>query len=193
MVCTVYTIILCFWQWLIRFPNWKIFCFIWNPKLLCFVETYHAPFKPRLRFWTGLLLLVCIILYLIITSALSTTGNPQVPLIALTIVTGSLLVVSATNVYKKNLVSIFETIIIIYNIFILTAVTWYTTDTSSSSPGPSHLQYAAVYISTMTTFILLCCVIIYHSYMYTRIYFIAQKTTVVTKLSKILKPQAKNN
>ena len=181
----LYTVILFFWQWLIRSPNWKIFCFFQNPKLLSFVETYHAPLKPSLRFWTGLLLLSRVIFYLI--SALS--ENPQVSLTATMIIAGSLLVLSATNVYKKNLIGILE-ISIIYNIFIFTTITWYTTDTSPSSP--SNLQYVAVYISTMTTFVLLCCVIIYHCYMYTRIYSIAQMTTIVTKLNKIFKPQSKN-
>ena len=179
VVGTAYTFILLFWQWLIGSPNWKIFSSVRNPKLLCFVETYHAPFKPKLRFWTGFLLLVRVILYLI--SALSTTGNPQVPLVTTMIIAGSLLVLSTANAYKKNLVSILE-VAIIYNMFVLTAVTWYTTDISANN---SRLQSAAIYISTMITFALFCCVIVYHSYMYTRIYYIAQKTKIVRKLNNL--------
>ena len=190
VIGAAYTLILFFWQWLIRFSNWKILCCIRNPKLISFVETYHAPFKHRLRFWTGLLLLTRVILYLI--SALSTSGNPQVPLIATVIAAGSLIVLSTITVYKKNMVSILE-IVTIYNIFIFTAVTWYTTDISASASN-SRLQIATVYISTAVIFVFFFLIIIYHIYTYTKIYYIVRKTTIFEKLSELrmFKPQPKN-
>ena len=58
-----YTIILFSWQWLQKAPNKWIFRWIRNTKLNLFMEANLAPYKPRYRFWTGLLLFVRIALY----------------------------------------------------------------------------------------------------------------------------------
>ena len=74
-----YTLLLFFWQWLIRTPNGKIFKWTKNTKLNAIITTYHAPYNYKLRFWTGLLLLVRVVLY--ITVAVTESSNPQVPLL----------------------------------------------------------------------------------------------------------------
>lgn len=56
----VYTLLLFFWQWLLYLQN-KIcssWTRVWILKLSLLIETYHAPYTPKHRYWTGLLLLV---------------------------------------------------------------------------------------------------------------------------------------
>ena len=60
-----YTILVFTWQWLLHLPDWRIFKWTRDPKLQTFVEKYHTPYTARNRYWTGLLLLVRVILYLI--------------------------------------------------------------------------------------------------------------------------------
>ena len=59
-----YTFLLFFWQWLIRAPNRK--CFKWtnDTSFNAIITTYHAPYNYKHRYWTGLLLLVRIVLYI---------------------------------------------------------------------------------------------------------------------------------
>ena len=59
-----YTIILFLWQWLVCVPNWKIFRWTRNAKLNTFVSVHHVPYNSKYCYWTGLLLLVRVVLYI---------------------------------------------------------------------------------------------------------------------------------
>ena len=83
-----YTFLLFTWQWFLRFPRTKIFNWTRYQKLSFFMETYHAPYTPRHRYWTGLLLIVRAILFFV--SAINFSGNPRVTLLS-TIIIVSLL------------------------------------------------------------------------------------------------------
>ena len=72
LLSATYTIILISWQLLVRLPNWKVFASIRNPKLSCFIGAYHAPYTSKHRYWTGLLLTLRVILFLV--SAINLTG-----------------------------------------------------------------------------------------------------------------------
>ena len=121
VVGATYTMILFSWQWLVCSPNWKILRWIRNPKLSSFIESYHAPYNFKHRYWTGLLLLLRVVLYLV--SALNPSGDPQVPLMATMLAVGSLFVLDIRNVYKKIPVNIIE-MTIIFNILVFTIITW---------------------------------------------------------------------
>jgi hypothetical protein len=58
----VYTIILFSWQWLLRAPNTRLLRWVRNTKLNLFMDAYHAPYQPKYRCWTGLLLFVRIVI-----------------------------------------------------------------------------------------------------------------------------------
>ena len=62
LVGVPYTILLLLWQWIVRAPRWK-----WtrNTKLNAFIAVYHVPYNSKYRYWTGLLLLVRVVLYII--------------------------------------------------------------------------------------------------------------------------------
>ena len=83
-----YTILLFLWQWLVRAPKWNIFKWTRSTKLGVFITTYHAPYSSKYRYWTGLLLLVRVVLY--ITAAITASANPQVSLIMTNLLIGGL-------------------------------------------------------------------------------------------------------
>ena len=65
LVGLIYTVLLFSWQWLLYLPKWRMFKWSRNPKIQTFIGTYHTPYTPKHRYWTGLLLIVCIVLYLV--------------------------------------------------------------------------------------------------------------------------------
>ena len=84
----VYTILIFSWQWLLRLPNWKIFKWSRYFKLQAFIETYHTPYIARHCYWTGLLLLVRAILYLV--AAVNVSNSPQIALTSIILTIGGL-------------------------------------------------------------------------------------------------------
>ena len=105
-----YTLLLFFWQWLIRTPNGIFFRWTKNTKLNAIITTYHAPYNYKHRYWTGLLLLVRVVLY--ITAAVTESGNPQVPLLMTIILVGGLFFLKGIigmRLYQRSSVDIMET------------------------------------------------------------------------------------
>ena len=78
-----YTILLFSWQWLLLLSNKKLFRFIRNTRLNLFMEANLAPYKPKYRFWTGLLLFVRIILHLV--PAMNYNNSPHLNLLAVSL------------------------------------------------------------------------------------------------------------
>ena len=65
LIGLIYSMLLFSWQWLLCLPGWRIFKWIRNQKLHTLMETYHIPYKPHHRYWTGLLLFARVVLYLV--------------------------------------------------------------------------------------------------------------------------------
>ena len=61
----LHTILIFFWQWLLQCPRSKFFKWTRNQKLHSFIDTYHISHTAKHRYWTGLLLLVRVVMYLI--------------------------------------------------------------------------------------------------------------------------------
>ena len=101
------------------------------------------PYSFRHRYWTGLLLLVRALLFLV--SAINTSGNPQVPLMATILTVVCLLVIASRGVYKKAHVNCLE-LSMLLNIGVITSLTWYATDV-----GDSLLHNSATYLSVTTS------------------------------------------
>ena len=78
LVGLVYTALLFSWQWLLYLPRWRIFKWSRNPKIQTFIESYHMSYTPKHRYWTGLLLIVRVVLYLI--TATNVSNDPQIAL-----------------------------------------------------------------------------------------------------------------
>ena len=151
-----YTILLFLWQWIVRAPKWKIFKLTRNTKLNAFFATYHAPHNSKHRYWTGLLLLVRVVLY--VTASVTASANPQTyPLLSIIII-GCLFLLKglfSPRVYKKSFVDVVDTALYI-NLLLLSAFSLY--HFKSDPPKQSDVAYT----STIITLILFIVTICYH-------------------------------
>jgi predicted outer membrane repeat protein len=141
-----YTFFLLFWQWLIQIP--KINLNRWT-RLNSFITAYHAPYNDKHRYWSGLLLLVRVVLY--ITVATTVSSNPQIPLLMTVVLVGGLLFlkgVTGSRLYRRSSVDIVETVILL-NLLLFAAFTWY------NFKSDNRKETALVYVSTGIVFLLL--------------------------------------
>ena len=163
-----YTTLLVSWQWLLQHQHKKIFTWTRHQKLCHFIEPYHAPYTFEQRYWTGLLLLVRVVLYTV--SAVNVTGDPRVPLVSTVIVVGCLPAVKGIlerKIYKIWLLDVTE-IITYINIIAFSTLTLYTFDSNKN-------QTAIAYTSVMITFALLLAVVTFHVAHYAGLFSITQK------------------
>ena len=85
----------------------------WVVRIKPLLDAYMGPYKDKHRYWTGLMLVVRIILF--ITFAANATGNPNVNLFAIALTVGAILAWRSFSgrVYKSLLNSILETLYLI--------------------------------------------------------------------------------
>ena len=162
LVGVPYTILLLLWQWIVRAPRWKVFKWTRNTKLNAFIAVYNVPYNSKYRYWTGLLLLVRVILY--ITASVTLSANPEVSLLATAIVIGTLFLLKSIinlKVYKKSITDIVETIVY-FNLLALATFSMY------DFKNDLKKQTAVAYTSTIITLLLLVGVIAYHVYLLIR-------------------------
>ena len=156
LVGLIYTLLLFSWQWFLCCPRKRV-KWIRNQKLSSFMETYLVPYTPRHRYWTGLLLLVRVSIYLV--SSFNPSGDPRIILSATNFIMSSLLLYIATfgvRMYKNRFINTMEALTY-FNIIALSIFTWYTIDADTN-------QTAVTNISVGITFIQLIAVIVYHAY-----------------------------
>ena len=141
-----YTFFLFSWQWLIRIPKIKFNRWI---RLNSIITAYHAPYNNRHRYWTGLLLVVSVVLY--ISVAITVSNNPQIPLLMTIVLVGGLLFLKGlvgTRLYIRSSVDIVETIILL-NLLLFSVFSLY------NFKADSRKETAIAYISTSIVFLLL--------------------------------------
>ena len=165
MVGLIYIALLFSWQWRFYLQRWRIFAIIClrNQKLQLFIQTYHAPFKPKHRYWTGLLLIARAILYLVAT--VNVSNDPQLALSAIVFtMICILLLITFINIrmYKKMPANFLETFFVL-NILLFSVFTWYSLSNTNIN------QKVVAYTSVLTTFIMLWFIILYHVCAYTTI------------------------
>ena len=187
IVGLVFTVLVFSWQWLLHLPQWRVFRWLRNPKLQTFIETYHIPYTARHRYWTGLLLLVRAILYLV--AAVNVSNNPQIALTSITFTVGCLLVLKGFfgRIYEKWPVDVLETFFY-FNILFISVFTWYSLSDTESN------KEAAIYISVTITIIVLLLIILYHMYSHTTLLNETQHKSLERTFSKVFKsgPQPKS-
>ena len=119
-----YTILLFLWQWLVHAPEWKVFKWTRNTKLNAFVSVHHVPYNSKYHYWTDLLLLMRVVLY--ITASVTVSGDPQNSLLVTIFLLGILFIIkeiTGMRVYKKSFVIIIE-IGLYVNFLTLAAFSW---------------------------------------------------------------------
>ena len=60
-----YTFLLLFGQWLQAISHLRLFSWVNSARLKPFMDAYHAPYKPKHRYWPGLLLVLRFVLLLV--------------------------------------------------------------------------------------------------------------------------------
>ena len=157
-----YMILLFLWQWLVCAQRLKVFKWTRSTKLNVFVSVHHVPHNNKYYYWTGLLLLVRVILY--VTASVKGNEDPQTSLLVTIILVGvvfSLNKTAGVTVYKHPFIDILNTILN-FSILTLSAFSWYHFKTDIMK------QRAVAYTSTVITLILLVGAIIYHVYLLIR-------------------------
>ena len=175
----VYTLLLFSWQWFLYCPRKRV-KWIRNQKLSSFMEVYHIPYIPKHRYWTGLLLLARVCIYLI--SAFNPAGDPRVTLLTTTFVMVSLtiyIIIFRVRMYKNRYINIME-ILTYFNIITLSIFTRYTIENDTN-------QTTVTNISVGITFVQLIAVIVYHAYKHTnpKIFAAIKGSSVCIKIEKM--------
>ena len=163
LLCTVYTTLVFSWQWLLYYQHKAIFKWVRYQKLCHFLEPNHAPYTQKYRYWTGLLLIVRVLLFL--SSLMNFSLDPRVDMMSTILVVGGLLILkglTTKRIYKSWPLDVMETAIY-FNLIVFSAITWYNLDFGGN-------QEAAAYISVMIVFIHLLGVIAFHVLRYTSLY-----------------------
>ena len=151
-----YTILLFLWQWIYRAPRWKVFKWTRNTKLNAFIASHHVPHSSKYRYWTGLLLVVRVVLYA--TASVTVSAKPQTFPLTTIILIGGLIVfkcIHSLRVYKKSFVDLVDTALY-FNLLVFSVFSLYDFKTDIKK------QTAVAHISTIITFILFIGAIFYH-------------------------------
>ena len=83
-----YTLLLLFGQWLQAISHLRLFSWVNSARLKPFMDSYHAPYKAKHRYWPGLLLVLRFALLLVF--ALNLQQDPSINLLAILVGTGIL-------------------------------------------------------------------------------------------------------
>ena len=147
LISLPYTAILIFIQYLQHWSSYRVL--FWVKKLKPLFDAYTGPYKDKHRYWTGFLLLVRIVLFLIFS--LNILGSPDINLLAIILIVLSLFfhLVFFGTVYKTWALNVIEYSYII-NLGALTSATFYTT---VAEEGQVIVVYASV-SAALTQFII---------------------------------------
>ena len=128
----------------------------WVRRMKPFFDAYLGPYKDKYRCWTGLLLVVRVLLLLI--SAVNVLGDPNINLLTVAIVANCLMILLwwTGGVYKKWPLNILECSFLL-NLSVLATTTLY----NQVSGGN---QAVTVHLSAGVAFITFTGVFTYHSY-----------------------------
>ena len=152
MVCLMflflpYTTLLIFGQWFQAKSHLTIFSCINNRYVKPFLDAYHAPYTDKHRHWTGLMLLLRFVLFLI---------SAEANLLAIISITAAMLpIILGSRVYKTWSLGLLETSFI-FNLNILAAATLYLRLRGGN-------QNAATFTSIGIAFATFTGIVIYHS------------------------------
>ena len=151
-----YTLLLLLGQWL-QTKSHHLLSWVKSPNLKAILDAYHAPYKPKHRYWTGLLLLVRCALFLVF--AFNISGNDSVNLLVISSSTSGIFIWFAFSgmVYKKWCLNALE-LSFILNLGTLAAATYHVKLSGGS-------QAAVACTSVGIAFLTFVGIVIYHIYL----------------------------
>ena len=158
LLCLPYTFLLLTSQWLHAWSNHCLFHWVNSPRLKFFLDAHNAPFKTKHCYWTGLLLLTRLVLYLVYS--VNVLGNGSVNLLATGIAVAGLAVWMGVSErpYKSRLLGAIEYLFLL-NTHILCVSTLYI----RSAQGR---QAAVSYTSTALSLVMFVTILLYHGYLW---------------------------
>ena len=148
-----YIFLLLFGHWLQGCSNWWILS--WLNKIKPFMDAYHAPYKKHTRYWTGLLLLSRLGLFL--TFAINANGSERINILAVSSVTVALSAIKF-RVYEHFYNDILESSFIL-NLGIFSIATFYLKEESEDAKS----QYILSSISVGIAFATFIGILLYHA------------------------------
>ena len=149
-----YTLFLLFGQWLQAISHLKLFSWVNSARLKPFMDSYHAPYKAKHRYWPGLLLVLRCVLLLVF--ALKIQQDPNINLLAILVGTGILVVWAWVNggVYRNWCLDALEGSFAL-NLIIIAASTMYVSHSGGN-------QDAVWCTSVLIAFITFITILAYH-------------------------------
>ena len=149
-----YTTLLVFTQYIQLKSKYRMLRF-WVPKLKPLLDAYTGPYKNKYRYWTGFLLLVRVVLFLVF--AANVLGDPAINLFIITICNVGLFVhLSITGgVYKAQHLNLLE-YFFLCNLTTLSSATLFVRLAGGN-------QKALIFTSVGTSFIIFACILVCHA------------------------------
>ena len=141
-----YTLVLLFGQW-IRKSRLKIFSLINNYRILFFLEAYHAPYTEKHRYWTGLMLTLQCLLFLVF--AFNTFGNPSINLLCIGLTSAILLIPNsllANRIYKSFFLNVLELSVNI-NLCTVAMATFYVRSAGGNQNAVTFTSISAAFVT----------------------------------------------
>ena len=154
----VYTLLLFFWQWLLHYQNKKLLRWIRYQRLHLFLEPYHAPYTFKHRYWTGFLLFIRAILYII--AAANVSRDPGINLLAVGITVIAILLfrmISSGNLYKTWLLDMLE-ISCFVNLLVFCLIQLFILGGNKDQ----NYNFIVINVSVSVIFIVFFIIIVYH-------------------------------
>ena len=153
-----YTLLLLFGQCIEARSNHRLLSWANSLKVKSFLDAYHAPYKNRHRYWTGLLLLLRFILFIISAVInINSPRDPSVNLLVLAIACAGLLMwttLTTGSVFKKWYNNVLESSFI-FNLAVLAAASYQVRVEGGN-------QAAVVYTSVGVAFVTFLGIITFH-------------------------------
>ena len=152
-----YTLFLFLGQWLQSKSHLRLLYCLRNPNLKAILDSYHAPYKLRYRYWTGLMLLLRCGLFLVFS--FNITGNVSINLLAICSTAFGIFVTFEVfgKVYKSQWLNILE-VSFILNLGVLAVATYHVNQSGGN-------QDAVTYTSVGIAFLTFIGIITYQIYM----------------------------
>ena len=151
-----YTLLLLAGQWLQPKSHLCILSWVKSPKVKAILDTYHAPYKPKHRYWTGLLLLLHCALFIVF--AFNVSGDNSINLLATSLTIFGILgwFTLSGVVYKNWYLNAIE-VSFILNLGVLAAATYHVNQSGGN-------QAAVAYTSVCIAFLTFIGIVTYHVY-----------------------------
>ena len=187
-----YTLLLFFGQWLQAISHLKLFS--WVNKLKPFMDSYHAPYKAKHRYWPGLLLVLRFVFFLVLAIEFSPQQDrTNINLLSILVVAGILQLWAwiSGGVYRNWCLNGLEGSFVL-NLTILAGATMYTRFLNRS--GDQSSQHAVGYTSVSIALITFIAILAYHIFQQVRNTKLWKKVPKLNlKLNKLNLKQAVND